>query len=97
MLALTIRVRRRLSESKPERSRPRPRRRGPVRVGQTDANAEANPDWSLDLSDEEIGYWRGPHGHQGTVTLVWGVAGRGRRTGAPRSVCCSDLRTGLCA
>jgi hypothetical protein len=40
----------------------------------TDETAEANPDWSLDLSDQEIGHWRGPEGRRGTVTLVWGVA-----------------------
>jgi hypothetical protein len=40
----------------------------------TDETAEANPDWTLDLSDEEIGHWRGPDGRRGVVTLVWGVA-----------------------
>jgi len=40
----------------------------------TDETAEANPDWSLDLSDEELGSWRGPQGRRGVVTLVWGVA-----------------------
>jgi hypothetical protein len=40
----------------------------------TDETAEANPDWTLDLSDEEIGQWRGPEGRRGVVTLVWGVA-----------------------
>ena len=40
----------------------------------TDETAEANPDWKLDLSDEEIGPWRGPEGRRGVVTLVWGVA-----------------------
>jgi hypothetical protein len=40
----------------------------------TDETAEANPDWSLDLSDEELGGWRGPSGRRGDVTLVWGVA-----------------------
>jgi hypothetical protein len=40
----------------------------------TDETAEANPDWTLDLSDEEIGHWRGPEGRRGVVTLVWGVA-----------------------
>ena len=28
----------------------------------------------LDLSDQEIGYWRGPQGRRGEITLVWGVA-----------------------
>jgi hypothetical protein len=40
----------------------------------TDETAEANPDWVLDLSDQEIGYWRGPQGRRGEITLVWGVA-----------------------
>jgi hypothetical protein len=40
----------------------------------TDETAEANPGWTLDLSDEEIGHWRGPDGRRGAITLVWGVA-----------------------
>jgi hypothetical protein len=40
----------------------------------TDETAEANPDWRLDLSDWEIGAWRGPQGRRGEITLVWGVA-----------------------
>jgi hypothetical protein len=40
----------------------------------TDETADQNPDWTLDLSDEEIGHWRGPQGRRGVVTLVWGVA-----------------------
>jgi hypothetical protein len=40
----------------------------------TDETAEANPDWKLDLSDQEIGSWRGARGVSGDVTLVWGVA-----------------------
>jgi hypothetical protein len=43
-------------------------------VDYTDETAEANPDWTLDLSDQEIGHWRGPQGRRGVVTLVWGVA-----------------------
>jgi hypothetical protein len=43
-------------------------------VDYTDETAEANPDWSLDLSDQEIGHWRGPEGRRGVVTLVWGVS-----------------------
>ena len=43
-------------------------------VDYTDETAEANPDWTLDLSDQEIGHWRGPEGRRGVVTLVWGVA-----------------------
>jgi hypothetical protein len=40
----------------------------------TDETAEQNPDWKLDLSDQEIGQWRGPKGRRGLITLVWGVA-----------------------
>ena len=40
----------------------------------TDETAEANPEWRLDLSDWEIGSWRGPQGRRGDITLVWGVA-----------------------
>ncbi|MBA2631017.1 MAG: hypothetical protein H0U84_08370 [Thermoleophilaceae bacterium] len=43
-------------------------------VDYTDETAEGNPDWSLDLSDQEIGHWRGPRGRRGVVTLVWGIA-----------------------
>ena len=45
-----------------------------ARADFTDETAEANPDWKLDLSDHEIGVWRGPQGRAGDVTLVWGVA-----------------------
>jgi hypothetical protein len=40
----------------------------------TDETADQNPDWTLDLSDHEIGHWRGPQGRRGVITLVWGVA-----------------------
>jgi hypothetical protein len=40
----------------------------------TEDTAGANPDWELDLSDLEIGNWRGPQGRRGKVTLVWGEA-----------------------
>ncbi len=40
----------------------------------TDETAAQNPDWQLDLSDQEIGHWRGPQGRVGEITLVWGVA-----------------------
>ena len=43
-------------------------------VDYTDETAEANPDWSLDLSDQEIGEWRGPDGQRGVISLVWGVS-----------------------
>jgi hypothetical protein len=39
----------------------------------TDETAEANPDWVLDLSDRELGTWRGPQGRRAEMTLVWGV------------------------
>ena len=40
----------------------------------TDETAEANPDWALDLSDQELATWRGPQARRGEITLVWGVA-----------------------
>jgi hypothetical protein len=40
----------------------------------TDETAEANPDWQLDLSDQELATWRGPQARRGEITLVWGVA-----------------------
>jgi hypothetical protein len=40
----------------------------------TDETVEAHPEWKLDLSDQEIGHWRGAGGRRGLVTLVWGVA-----------------------
>jgi hypothetical protein len=43
-------------------------------VDYTDETADANPDWTLDLSDQEIGHWRGSEGRRGVITLVWGVA-----------------------
>jgi hypothetical protein len=43
-------------------------------VDYTDETADANPDWALDLSDQEIGHWRGAQGRRGVITLVWGVA-----------------------
>ena len=42
-------------------------------VDYTDETAEANPDWALDLSDQEIGTYRGPASRRGVITLVWGV------------------------
>jgi hypothetical protein len=43
-------------------------------VDYTDETAEANPDWELDLSDHELGPWRGPRGRTSQIALVWGVA-----------------------
>jgi hypothetical protein len=40
----------------------------------TDETAEANPEWELDLSDEEIGTWRGTGDMSAHVALVWGRA-----------------------
>jgi hypothetical protein len=40
----------------------------------TEDVADENPDWALDLSDLEIGDWRGPAGRRGKLTLVWGAA-----------------------
>jgi hypothetical protein len=38
----------------------------------TAETAERNPEWQLDLCDEEIGVWRGEEGRSATMTLVWG-------------------------
>ena len=43
-------------------------------VDYTDETAEANPEWALDLSDQEVARWRGPQDRRGVITLVWGVA-----------------------
>jgi len=43
-------------------------------VHDTDVTAEANPEWSLDLSDQEIGHWRGLEGRRG----AHGQAGEAR-------------------
>jgi hypothetical protein len=40
----------------------------------TDETAEANPDWEVDLSDEEIDTWRGTKELRGNIALVWGRA-----------------------
>ena len=40
----------------------------------TEDTAADNPDWQLDLNDEEIGHFRGSQGRRGKVTLVWGEA-----------------------
>jgi hypothetical protein len=45
-----------------------------ARADYTDDTAAANPDWKLDLRDEEVGAWRGPEGRVGRITLVWGDA-----------------------
>jgi hypothetical protein len=45
-----------------------------ARADYTDETAEANPGWELDLSDEEIGSWRGGKELQANIALVWGRA-----------------------
>lgn len=40
----------------------------------TEDTAATNPGWQLDLSDLEIGHWRGAQGRRGKVILVWGLA-----------------------
>jgi len=38
----------------------------------TDVIAADNPDWSIDISDEVIGTWRGEQGREASMTLAWG-------------------------
>jgi hypothetical protein len=45
-----------------------------VHADWTQETADQNPDWQLDLSDGEIGHWRGQRGLSGDVALVWGIA-----------------------
>ena len=45
-----------------------------ARADYTDETAEANPEWELDLSDEEIGHWRGSGELTANIALVWGRA-----------------------
>jgi hypothetical protein len=45
-----------------------------ARADYTDETAAANPDWKLDLCDDEIGTWKGARGLSAHVALVWGVA-----------------------
>jgi hypothetical protein len=45
-----------------------------ARADYTDETAEANPTWELDLSDEEIGHWRGSRELTANIALVWGRA-----------------------
>jgi hypothetical protein len=39
----------------------------------TAETAERHPEWQIDLSDEQIGRWRGEEGRVATVALVWGT------------------------
>jgi hypothetical protein len=45
-----------------------------ARADYTDETAAANPDWELDLSDEEIGSWRGSRDLSANIALIWGHA-----------------------
>jgi hypothetical protein len=45
-----------------------------ARADYTDETAAANPDWKLDLSDEEIDGWRGARDLSSNVALVWGAS-----------------------
>jgi hypothetical protein len=45
-----------------------------ARADYTDETADTNPDWELDLSEEEIGRWRGSGELTGNIALVWGHA-----------------------
>jgi hypothetical protein len=40
----------------------------------TPETADRHPEWTLDLSDEVVGTWRGEGGNVADMTLVWGVA-----------------------
>ena len=53
-------------------------------VDYTDETAEANPDWTLDLSDQEIGHWRGPEGRRGVDHARLGRGAGERRRGGHR-------------
>jgi len=45
-----------------------------ARADYTDETAAANPGWELDLSDEEIGSWRGSRDLSANIALIWGHA-----------------------
>ena len=38
----------------------------------SDNTADDNPDWTMDLTDEVVGGWRGEQGKVAAMTLVWG-------------------------
>jgi hypothetical protein len=61
----------------------------------TAETAERNPDWSLDLSDDVIGTWRGEEGRVAQVTLVYGRPLRG--AGALVTAELADLAVDQCA
>jgi hypothetical protein len=60
----------------------------------TAETAERNPDWSLDLSDDVIGTWRGEEGRVAQVTLVYGRPLRG--AGAIVTAELADLAVDQC-
>ena len=60
----------------------------------TAETAERNPDWSLDLSDDVIGTWRGEEGNVAQVTLVYGRPLRG--AGAIVTAELADLAVDQC-
>jgi len=60
----------------------------------TAETAERNPDWSLDLSDDVIGAWRGEEGRVAQVTLVYGRPLRG--AGAIVTAELADLAVDQC-
>jgi hypothetical protein len=43
----------------------------------TEDLAAENPDWQIDLCDEQVGSWRGVGGRPAAMTLVWGRPLRG--------------------
>jgi hypothetical protein len=45
-----------------------------ARADYTDETAAANPGWELDLSDDEIGSWRGSRDLSANIALIWGHA-----------------------
>jgi hypothetical protein len=45
-----------------------------ARADYTDETADTNPEWELDLSDDEIGTWRGAGDLSSNIALVWGRA-----------------------
>jgi hypothetical protein len=61
----------------------------------TAETAERNPDWTLDLSDDVIGSWRGEEGRTAQITLVYGRPLRGAGVIATAEL--ADLAVDQCA
>jgi len=63
-----------------------------ARADATAETAALNPDWAIDLCDEEIGAWRGEGGNVATMTLVWGrpLVARGAIATAELARLCVD-------